>query len=258
MSDPSTLLGYGGRRVLISGGASGIGQELVRHIAALDGRVAILDRDAANLDRIAGELRDRGTTAFPFAVDVRDRAAVESAVNAATNQLGGLDMVASVAGWDQPGRFWEQPYELWEQLVGINLWGPLHLARAAVPLLRSGTAPSMVFVASDAGRVGSKGETVYAAAKAGVLGLTKSLARELAPDGVTVNCVCPGPTNTPLLAQETIDNPQLMEKLARAIPLRRIAEPDEPAMAILFLGSAMARYITGQTLSVSGGLTMVG
>ncbi len=132
------------------------------------------------------------------------------------------------------------------------------MCRATVPLLIAQESGTIVNVASDAGRVGSKGETVYAAAKGGVIALTKSLAREVAPYSVTVNCVCPGPTLTPLLQAEMESTPKLIDKLVRAIPLRRVADPSEPAGVVAFLASSAASYMTGQTVSVSGGLTMAG
>jgi 2-hydroxycyclohexanecarboxyl-CoA dehydrogenase len=131
------------------------------------------------------------------------------------------------------------------------------VCRAVVPLFLEQEHGRIVMTASDAGRVGSKGETVYATAKGGIMALTKSLAREVAPH-VTVNCLCPGPTRTPLYEQEAVDNPKLMERLERAIPLRRIAEPEDQARALAFLASDASAYMTGQVLSVSGGLTMVG
>jgi 2-hydroxycyclohexanecarboxyl-CoA dehydrogenase len=172
--------------------------------------------------------------------------------------LGGFDVVVNVAGWDGPGKFWEQPYEQWQKLIDVNLWSTLHVTRAAIKDLIDQGSGTIVNVSSDAGRVGSKGESVYAAAKGGVIALTKSLARELAPYGVTVNCITPGPTWTPLLEQELADNPKLFEKLIRAVPLRRAANPEDIARAIAFISSSAASYITGQILSVSGGLTIVG
>ena len=199
-----------------------------------------------------------GAKAVTATVDLANWEEVEAAVEALVEGLGGLDIVANVAGWDAPGVMWEQPLEMWHKLIGINLWGALHVCRATVPKLVEARAGRIVMVSSDAGRVGSKGETVYAAAKGGIMALGKSLARELAPYGVCINVVCPGPTRTPLFAQEEADNPKLMEKLVRAVPLRRIGEVEDVARAIAFLASDASAYMTGQVISVSGGLTMVG
>jgi 2-hydroxycyclohexanecarboxyl-CoA dehydrogenase len=219
--------------------------------------LALLDQNGDGLAETAARATGAGATRT-YTVDLTDWEQVESAVGDAVSALDGLDAVCNIAGWDSPGRFWEQPLDLWSKLLDVNLRSQLHVCRATVPVLLEQGRGRIVNVASDAGRVGSKGETVYAAAKGGVIALTKSLARELAPSGISVNCVCPGPTRTPLFEQEEKDNPKLMEKLARAVPMRRIAEPEDIARAIAFFASDAASYVTGQVLSVSGGLTMVG
>lgn len=246
-----------GKRILITGAASGMGREFARHAVADGASVGLLDINEAGLKETAALLNDGGDVVTAIA-DLGIWEEVQPAVQAVVDRLGGLDVIASVAGWDAPGVFWEQPMELWEKLISINLWGPLHVCRAAVPTLLEAGSGRIVLVASDAGRVGSKGETVYAAAKGGVIALTKSLARELAPMGIGVNVVCPGPTQTPLFAQEAEDNPKLMERLVRAVPMRRIGEVQDMARAIAFLASDASAYMTGQAVSVSGGLTMVG
>ena len=246
-----------GKRIIVTGAASGMGQAFARLAAGDGARLALLDINPDGLERTQhaisadGQVRD-------FVADMASWEQVERAVQESVAFLGGLDAVCSFAGWDSPGVFWEQPLELWHKLIGINLWGPLHLSRATVPILLAQGAGRIVYVSSDAGRVGSKGETVYAAAKAGVIGLTKSLARELAPTGIGVNCVCPGPTNTPLLEEEARNNPRLIEKLIKAVPMRRVGEVDDMAYAVAFLASSASSYMTGQVVSVSGGLTMVG
>jgi 2-hydroxycyclohexanecarboxyl-CoA dehydrogenase len=247
-----------GKRILITGAASGMGRAFALLAAADGADVGLLDINEEGLAETGAQLDEAATSAHA-AVDLADWGAVEPAVAHIVEQLGGLDIVCNVAGWDSPGVFWEQPLELWQKLIGINLWGPLHVCRATVPhLIANGPGGRIVNVASDAGRVGSKGETVYAASKGGVIALTKSLARELAPLGIGVNVICPGPTKTPLFDEEEADNPKLMEKLVRAIPLRRIGEVEDQARAIAFLASDASSYMTGQVVSVSGGLTMVG
>jgi 2-hydroxycyclohexanecarboxyl-CoA dehydrogenase len=246
-----------GRRILITGAASGMGRCFAQLAAADGAHVGLLDLNGAGLEETLTSLEGDGRR-IAVTVDLADWPATEAAIANVRDALGGFDAVCNVAGWDGPGRFWEQPYEMWQKLIAINLWSALHVCRATVPDLIAQESGTIVNVSSDAGRVGSKGETVYAAAKGGIIALTKSLARELAPYKVTVNCVCPGPTMTPLLEQEMIDNPKLIEKLIRAIPMRRAAEPVDQARAIAFFASEASSYITAQVLSVSGGLTMVG
>lgn len=244
------------KRMIITGAASGMGRALAELAAEQGASVALLDINEAGLKETANKLGSSNVTTV--VTDLAEWDSVENGVNAAAQALGGIDVVANVAGWDEPGRFWEQSLEFWEKVVAINLWGTLYMCRATVPILMEQGSGTIVNVASDAGRVGSKGETVYAAAKGGVIALTKSLARELASTGVTTNCVCPGPMNTPMLQAEMVSDPKLTEKLIRAIPLRRVAEPSEPAGVVAFLGSDAAAYMTGQVVSVSGGLTMAG
>ena len=244
-----------GKKILITGAASGMAQQFAI-LAAQDGAdVALLDIDEDGLRETFSAIKGKSRAKY-FQVDLSKWDRTNAAVSEATEFLGGLDVVASVAGWDAPGKFWEQPMEHWEKLIAVNLWSALYVTRACVPTLIENGAGRIVYVSSDAGRVGSKGETVYAAAKGGILALTKSLARELAPHGITVNCVCPGPTMTPLLEQEMLDNPRLIEKMIKSIPLRRAATVDDQAYAISYLSSDASSYLTGQLISVSGGLVM--
>lgn len=245
-----------GKRLFITGAASGMGRSLAEIAVQQGASVALFDINATGLAETVARLD--GGKVVPLEVDLTDWSAVDTAVKTAADELGGVDSLCNVAGWDEPGRFWEQSLEFWEKIIAINLWSNLYMTRATVPILMAQESGSIVNVASDAGRVGSKGETVYAAAKGGVIALTKSLAREMAPYSVTVNCVCPGPMMTPLLEAEIELTPKLIEKLVRAIPLRRVAEPNEVAAVAAFLASDAAAYMTGQVVSVSGGLTMSG
>lgn len=255
MSASTTLQG---KKVLITGAASGMGRALANIAVEQGADVALFDINAEGLEKARTDLDGRGTKVVTVVADLTSWPQVESGVAHAIEQLDGIDALCNVAGWDEPGRFWEQPLVFWEKIISINLWSNLYMTRAVVPALIEQSRGTIVNVASDAGRVGSKGETVYAAAKGGVIALTKSLARELAPYTVTVNCVCPGPTMTPLLQAEMESTPKLIEKLVRAIPLRRVAEPADPAAVVAFFASDAANYMTGQVLSVSGGLTMAG
>jgi 2-hydroxycyclohexanecarboxyl-CoA dehydrogenase len=247
----------GDRRILITGAASGMGRAFAQLAAADGAHVGLLDIDGKGLDETMGMLEGDGRRTA-VAVDLAEWGETEAAIGECRDVLGGFDAVCNVAGWDAPGRFWEQPLEQWEKLIAVNLWSALHVCRATVPDLIEQKSGTIVNVSSDAGRVGSKGETVYAAAKGGVMALTKSLARELAPYNVTINCICPGPTMTPLLEQEMRDNPKLIEKLIRAVPMGRAGEVEDMARSIAFFASPASSYITAQILSVSGGLTMVG
>jgi 2-hydroxycyclohexanecarboxyl-CoA dehydrogenase len=188
--------------------------------------------------------------------DVTDRASVAQMVDQVTQRLGRIDVLVNNAGWDVAGPFVDSDPADWDRILGINLYGVLNTSKAVLPLMAAQGSGTVVNLASDAGRVGSSGEAVYSAAKGGVIAFTKATAREMARAGVTANCVCPGPTDTALFASMGGDNPRLRESLTKAIPLRRLAQPGDLANLVAFLASDEASYITGQTVSVSGGLTM--
>src|SRR5207302_10361723 len=160
------------------------------------------------------------------------------------------------AGIGVIGPFLDSTEDEWQRIIAVNLVGTLRCCRAVAPGMVERASGAIVNIASDAGKVGSSGEAVCSATKGGIIAFTKTLARELASRGITVNCVCPGPTDTALLGQVSETSPGLREALERAIPLRRVARPEEIANAVAFLASPRASYITGQALSVSGGLTM--
>lgn len=243
-----------GKLAALTGGASGIGRAAALKLAAAGAEVASGDMDAEGNAATAELAAGLAGSVAALPLDVADRASVAEFARAATG--GGAraaDIVVNVAGWDRIQPFLDATPEFVDKVLDINLRGPMEVARAFLPAMVAANAGKIVSVASDAGRVGSMGETVYSGAKGGVIAFTKSLARETARHKINVNCVCPGPTNTPLLMAQ----PEGMrEKLARAVPFRRIGEPEEVADAILFFGSPMSDYVTGQVLSVSGGLTM--
>jgi 2-hydroxycyclohexanecarboxyl-CoA dehydrogenase len=236
---------------LVTGGAKGIGAAISRRFAA-DGMLVVLaDRDAEAARALAAELPN----ARAVVVDVTDHDAVVAAVA----EAGPLDVLVNNAGWDKVQPFLDNDPTLWDVLLAVNLKGLFSFCQAALPGMAERGGGRIVNVASDAGRVGSSGEVVYSACKGGVIAFTKALAREAARHAVTVNCVCPGPTDTPLLAEIKEDEraARTMDAVVRATPLRRLAEPDEIAAAVGFFATGPG-HVTGQVLSVSGGLTMAG
>ena len=247
--------------VVITGGGGGIGSATARHFAKLGAKVAVLDRDLAAAERTAGEIQASGGTARAFACDITERAQIDSAVAVIEAELGPIGVLVNNAGWDLFRPFLKTTPEDWQRLIAINLVGALHMHHAVLPRMVERKHGRIVNIASDAARVGSSGEAVYAACKAGLLALSKTLAREHARDGITVNVVCPGPTDTNLFAEfrQGAGNPEkLMESFKRAIPLGRIGQPDDLTGAIAYFASDAAGFVTGQVLSVSGGLTMAG
>ncbi|MCP3811236.1 SDR family oxidoreductase [Mycobacteriaceae bacterium Msp059] len=234
---------------VVTGAASGIGRSVAMKLAEAGARVAVVDRDASGATAVA---EAAGATAF--VIDLAHAGEITTLRDEAVSTLGLPHVIVNAAGFDVVEPFMSNEDALWQMLVDVNFLGPVRLTRAFLePLLAEGARAKIVNIASDAGRVGSLGETVYAGTKGGVIAFTKSLAREMARYEINVNCVCPGPTDTPLFNSlpERIRN-----GLVRATPFGRIATPDEIADAVLFFASGAADFITGQVLSVSGGLTM--
>lgn len=238
---------------LVTGAGSGIGKAITLAFAAQGDRVIATDLDLAAAEATAAQQPEL-ITALP--VDVADRAQVDALRDRAHAEIGVPTVVVNAAGWDRTDQFLNATTEFAEKVVAINYLGPVHVCSAFLPgMIAAGGGGRVVNLASDAGRVGSAGESIYAGAKGGVIALTKSLAREMARHAITVNCVCPGPTDTPLFAAQP---EKLKEALIKAIPFRRLARPEEVAAPVLFFASAAASFITGQVISVSGGLTMAG
>ena len=242
------------RTVVVTGGASGIGRATAFLLAREGARVIIGDIDAAGGQGTAAEAAAAGLAIEYLPLDLTDRAAIDGFVAAIGERTPPADGLVNGAGWDQIQPFLDNPPEMWDRVVAINLMGAIRLTRGLLPAMIAAGQGKIVNIASDAGRVGSMGETVYAAAKGGLIAFTKSLAREMARHRINVNCVCPGPTDTPLFQRQP---ERMKEALTRAIPFRRIARPSEIAEAVLFFLGRRSDYITGQVLSVSGGLTMV-
>jgi 2-hydroxycyclohexanecarboxyl-CoA dehydrogenase len=243
------------RAVIVTGGASGIGRATALLLAREGAQVFIGDIDAIGGEATAAEARRRGHDAAFLTLNVADPASIEVFAAAVHQRVGRVDGLVNGAGWDRIQPFMENPPEMWDDLIAINLMGAVRLTRAVLPAMIEAQAGKIVNISSDAGRVGSMGETVYAAAKGGLIAFTKSLAREMARHKLNVNCVCPGPTDTPLFQRQP---ERMKEALTRAIPFRRIAQPEDIADAVIFFLGSRSDYITGQVLSVSGGLTMVG
>ena len=243
------------KTAIVTGAGSGIGRATAQALAREGGHVIVADIDDASGEASAAALRAQGHRATFMRVDMTDTASIETFAAAAQSQCGPIDVLVNGAGWGRTAPFIDGTPEFWSKLVALNFVGPMTLAKALLPAMIERTGGKIVNIASDAGRVGSLGETVYAGAKGGLIAFTKSLARETARYGINVNCVCPGPTDTPLMAAVP---DKVKEALTKAIPFRRLGKPEEVADAVLFFASDRAAYITGQVLSVSGGLTMVG
>jgi len=249
------------RVIVITGGGGGIGGATARRFASLGGHVAVLDRDLAAAQRTAAAITEAGGTAKAYAADITDRPSIDTAIAATEAELGPIEVLVNNAGWDVFRPFLQTSPEDWERLIAINLVGALHMHHAVLPLMVGRKAGRVINIASDAARVGSSGEAVYAACKAGLVALSKTLAREHARDGITFNVVCPGPTQTALFEdyKKGAGNAEkLQEAFRRSIPLGRIGDPEDLPGAITFFASDAASYVTGQVLSVSGGLSMVG
>ena len=242
------------RVALVTGGARGIGRAIALELAAAGCAVAVGDLLADEAEAVAAEI---GRNAIAVPLDITDGAAVAAAVASVGERLGPVDIAVNNAGWDELRPFLETDEPFWDRVIDINYKGCLRVTKAVLPGMTERGWGRLVNIASDAGRVGSSLESVYAGAKGGVIAFTKTVAREVARSGVTANCVCPGPTRTPLLegmAGEGGD--RFVDALTRAVPMRRLGEPEDIAAAVAFLASERAGYVTGQTLSVSGGLTM--
>ena len=247
--------------VIVTGGGGGIGGATCRRFAGEGASVAVFDLNLDAAEKVAASIRAEGGRAQAFRCDITDRVSVDAAVAETEKSLGPIDVLVNNAGWDVFKPFTKTEPAQWDKLIAINLTGALHMHHAVLPGMASRKKGRIVNIASDAARVGSSGEAVYAACKGGLVSFSKTIAREHARHGVTVNVVCPGPTDTALFAdyKEGAGNPEkLMEAFTRSIPLGRIGQPDDLPGAILFFASDDARFVTGQVLSVSGGLTMNG
>ena len=250
-----------GKVAIITGGGGGIGGATARRFAREGALVAVFDRNLAAAEKVAADIQQAGGRALALACDITVRAQIDAAVAQVSATLGPIDILVNNAGWDVFMPFTKTQPAQWDQLIAINLTGALHMHHAVLPGMVERRRGRIVNVASDAARVGSSGEAVYAACKGGLVAFSKTLAREHARHNITVNVVCPGPTDTALFddyKQGAGSPDKLEEAFRRAIPMGRIGQPDDLPGALLFFASDDAAFVTGQVLSVSGGLTMAG
>ena len=245
---------------LVTGGSRGIGRAISRRLAEEGARVAIADILEDEARQTATEIVAAGGQALAVTTDVSQLDQVRACVQHVTDTWGAIDILVNNAGWDRIEPFVESSPETWDKVIAINLRGPINLCHTVAPQMMERKQGKIISISSDAGRVGSTGEAVYSACKAGIIGFSKTLARELARSQVNVNVVCPGPTDTALLQQVTAGErgARVIEAMTRAVPFRRLGQPEEIANAVAFFASPDADFVTGQVLSVSGGLTMAG
>ncbi len=247
------------RVALVTGGASGIGREICLALAGAERRVAVADINGAGAAATANEITDAGGDAISVAMDITDTHSVALGCRQVADEFGPTEVLVNAAGWDRFMKFVDTDEEFWDRIIEINYKGMLRTTHALVPAMIDRGWGRIVNIASDAGRVGSSLEAVYSGAKGGTIAFSKTLAREVARKGITVNVVCPGPTATPLLseiADANDDGERVIAAMANATAMKRLGQPEEVAPAVVYFASEAAAYTTGQTLSVSGGLTM--
>lgn len=248
------------RVVLVTGGSRGIGRAISLRLADEGAKVAIADILESDAAQVVAEIDKNGGQAMSIMTDVANLDQVRACVQKVTEAWGQVDVLVNNAGWDKLEPFVESKPETWDKVIAINLKGPINFCHAVIPQMIARKAGKIISISSDAGRVGSTGEAVYSACKAGIIGFTKTLARELARAKINANVVCPGPTETPLLKGITGGEAgaKVIDAMTRAVPFRRLGQPEEIAAAVAFFASPDADFVTGQVLSVSGGLTMAG
>lgn len=247
--------------VIVTGGGGGIGSAICRRFAEDGAVVAVFDINKDAAESVAAGIRDSGGKASAFAVDLTSQESVNAAVASVEQQLGPVGVLVNNAGWDQAGPFLKTDKALWDKIVAVNLYGALYMHHAVLTGMYARGAGRVINVASDAARVGSSGEAVYAFCKGGLVSFSKTMARELARKQISVNVVCPGPTDTALFrdfAGEGEQGEKLKSALTKAIPFGRLGQPEDLPGIVAFLASDEASFITGQIISVSGGLTMAG
>ena len=247
------------RVALVTGGGSGIGREICKGLAVAGRQVAIADLNPDGAAETAATITAAGGTAIAVTMDVADSDSVTEGLLQIVDEMGPIEILVNCAGWDEFMMFLETDESLWDKIIEINYKGALRTVHGCLPAMIDAGWGRIVNIGSDAGRVGSSLEAVYSGAKGGIIAFTKTIAREVARKGVTANTVCPGPTDTALLGQiaaASDDGDKVIGAMARAVPMKRVGQPAEVASAVVYFCSEEAGFITGQTLSVSGGLTM--
>lgn len=255
------MRGLDDRIALVTGAGGGIGAAICVRLAEEGCHVALFDRDADAARAASERVEALGRRASTHVVDITDYAAVSNAVSSVASDEGSIDVLINNAGFDRFANFLDTTPEQWESIIAVNLCGALNMHHVVLPVMRNRGWGRVVNISSDAARVGSSMEAVYSACKGGIIAFTKSVARELARTGIRLNVVCPGPTDTPLLAQfldKGEEGAKILQALERAVPMKRIGRPEDVPGIVAFLASDDAEYITGQVISVSGGLTMHG
>jgi 2-hydroxycyclohexanecarboxyl-CoA dehydrogenase len=245
-----------GQGAVVTGAGQGIGRATALLLAQRGANVCVVDLNAGTAEETAAQIRDLGRQAVVCQTDVTDSAQVRAMVQRAIEALGQVHIFVNNVGWTRYTKFLEEDEAYWDRVLAINLKSQILCCHAILPHMIERQYGRIVNVSSDAGRLGVVNETVYSAAKAGVIGLTKALAREFARYNVLVNCIAPGSADTPLLHE--MFTPEQIAERTKVVPLRRPAQPEEVAEGIVFMASPAARYITGQVLSVSGGVSMIG
>jgi 2-hydroxycyclohexanecarboxyl-CoA dehydrogenase len=243
---------------IVTGSAGGIGRGIALKLSSRGAKVVIADIKAEAAKETLSLIEKGGGMGLVLNTDITNRNQVQEMVKATLDKFGKLDILVNNAGWDIIEPFMKNNPDLWDKVIAINLKGPIYCTRAVLDHFISKQYGKIVNISSDAGRVGSSGEAVYSACKGGLIAFTKTIAREMARYRINVNCVCPGPTDTPLLAEMTEGETgaKIIDAMTKAVPFRRLAKPEDISGAVAFLASDEAGFITGQTLSVSGGLTM--
>ncbi|MHB8831944.1 MAG: SDR family NAD(P)-dependent oxidoreductase [Desulfobacteria bacterium] len=246
-----------GRSAIITGAGQGIGRAIAVKLAQEGAWVVVTDLDQDSAKNVENEIKGMGCEALSYRVDVTKYDQVEGMVKDVARLFNGVDILVNNAGWDKIEPFLQSEEATWDKVISINFKGPINCFKAVLPLMIERNSGKVISISSDAGRVGSTGEAVYSGTKAGIIGFSKTIAREVARHNIHINCVCPGPTDTPLLQSIASKNPKLVDALKKVTPLGKLAKPEDIAGAVAFLASDEAGHITGQVLSVSGGMTMV-
>ncbi len=248
-----------GKVAIVTGGANGIGRAISLRLGSEGAAVGIADIQTDAAQKTAAEIASQGGRAIGVKLDVTSLDDAVAAADRVERELGPIDILVNNAGWDELKLFVDTTPEFWDKVIAINYRGVLNLCKAIAPRMQArGAGGKIVSIASDAGRVGSTGESVYAGCKAAIIGFSKTIARELARNQINVNVVCPGPTETALLRTAMAGREGVLNAMAKGIPMRRLGQPEDLAGAVAFFASPDADFATGQVISVSGGLTMVG